>query len=160
MTDQRRTWWNPFSRRRRTTEGDTAAVRSGGDVSAEQRRALESSLEELRTLLRTERGRLRPDTWQCASGMVERTAELLPQWATVTEGRASEALRVEDVVRRHLPRRIEAFLEIPDSQKPAAAAELLDQLTQLERVHGQAMRRLHAVSRIRLESLRELGRQE
>ncbi|MCT2008153.1 hypothetical protein FM125_02505 [Micrococcus lylae] len=111
-------------------------------------------MEQLRTLLKVERTRLRPDTWQRASQIVERTAELLPQWTELTEGRAAEALVVEDVVCRHLPRRLEAFLAVPDSQKPTAAPELLEQLEQLEQSHLKAVRRLHAVSRIRLESLR------
>ncbi len=127
---------------------------------AAQRHAVEEAVVRMRTLLREERGRLRPDTWTLASSMVEHAAELLPRWTDTAAQRAADALCVEDVVCRHLPRRLDAFLAIPDSQKPAAADELLDQLEDLQSLHGAAVRRLHAVSRIRLEALREVHQRE
>lgn len=149
MGRARRPWWNPFACRGVASSGHR-------DAGGEQSESLTDSVQQLRTLLKTERTRLRPDTWQRASRIAERTAELLPHWTELTEGRAAEALVVEDVVCRHLPRRLEAFLAVPDSQKPTAAPELLEQLEQLEQSHLKAVRRLHAVSRIRLESLRAL----
>lgn len=153
MTDASRPWWARLTGRGRT---DAEEARAGGSPAEEQAETLRTAVRRLRRLLRDERARLRPDTWNRSSDMVERTAELLPQWEELSAGRASEALVVEDVVYRHLPRRLEAFLAVPDSQKPAAAPELLEQLEDLERSHLRAVRRLHAVTRIRLESLGEL----
>lgn len=152
MTDAQRPWWGRFTSRGRTE----AAGGQGHSPIEEQAEALTAAVDALRRMLRAERSRLRPDTWSRSSDMVERTAELLPQWTELATRRASEALAVEDVVCRHLPRRLEAFLAVPDSQKPAAAPELLEQLEDLEQTHMRAVRRLHAVTRIRLESLDEL----
>lgn len=156
MTDERRPWWNPFADRRRADVADVESRAAESKPTREQEEAVRTAVAELRALLRAERGRLRPDTWTCSSDIVERTAELLPHWGELSERRAAEALAVEDVICRDLPRRLEAFLAVPDSQKPSAAPELLEQLIELEEAHLRAVRRLHAISRIRLESLREL----
>ncbi|XNZ00398.1 hypothetical protein ACL90Y_11875 [Micrococcus luteus] len=155
MTTARPRWWNTFASRRGAHADRGPDPHEGMD---EQVRAVEDAVGQLRKLLRDERGRLRPDTWTIASTMVERTAELLPRWAETATQRAADALEVEDVVCRHLPRRVEAFLAIPDSQKPASADELLAQLEELQRGHAAAVRRLHALTRIRLEALRDVRR--
>lgn len=146
MQDETTPWWKPFARRR---EHNTSPA-------AEQRQRVEAAVQDLRELLRSERGRLRPDTWATADLVTRRTEDLLPHWGALAEQRAAETLTVEDIVCRDLPRRLEAFLAVPDSQKPALASELAEQLSSVEQDHLRACRRLHAVSRIRLESLREL----
>jgi hypothetical protein len=146
MSERKTPWWNPFASRGQDSH----------DSADGQRELIARAAKDLRELLSRERGRLRPDAWSTAIAMVGRTEELLPHWDGLAAQRTAAALTVEDAVCRHLPRRLEAFLAVPNSQKPVLADELAEQLRMLEEEHLRACRRLHAVSRIRLESLREI----
>ncbi|MBB4734493.1 hypothetical protein [Micrococcus cohnii] len=118
---------------------------------------LSTQIDALRRLLREERDRLRPDCWSLAWEMTERTAQLLPSWEGLRADDAASCLDVEDVVGRYLPDALTAFLAIPDRQKPAAADELLAQLTTLDHEHLRATRRLGRRLRSRLRAAGEVA---
>ncbi|MDO5635351.1 MAG: hypothetical protein Q4G34_10865 [Micrococcus sp.] len=119
---------------------------------------LRAGVERGRHVLQQERRRVRPDSWELAWSIVESSAELLPQWDSMQAKRGADALVVEDIVCRYLPQSLEAFLEIPDSKKPAAAPELLDQLSLMSAELRRAIRRLHGAQRTQLEAVGDVLR--
>jgi len=106
---------------------------------------VENAVGRLRSLLTLERGRIRPDTWNTAWALVESVAELLPAWDRVAAVRGAEAVELMEVLEGPLPRALDAFLVIPDSQKPALADELLQQMNTLDTRARRPLRRLTRV---------------
>ena len=138
-------WW-PF-------RGTSDAPRNDDDAG---RADLQAAVESLRTLLRTDRHRLRPDSRAVAWTITEHAAEYGPSWGRLRAPRPAETQELLLLLSRRLEPLLRDFLDLPDSQKPAHAEELHTQLGALSEDAQRLGRRLTRSLSARLRARGEL----
>ncbi|MGW5853633.1 hypothetical protein [Micrococcus sp. NPDC055215] len=149
--------WPPWRHSSRADMPARAEDRPRGvRESLAPREDLKAAADGLRELLTRESDRLRPDTWRELWDLHAGVEALLPAWDRMAAARAAEALDVLDVLQRHLPRAVDAFLAIPDDQKPWHAGEFARRIEVLGRRVEGSRRRLTRVLTSALEAQGEL----
>lgn len=137
--------WFTWKRQQKDSDAPSEGERGGMPTPLVPVAEVENAVGRLRGLLALERGRIRPDSWNTAWALVESAAELLPAWDRVAAVRGAEAVELMEVLEGPLPRALDAFLAVPDSQKPAMADELFRQVTTLDTRARRPWRRLTRV---------------
>ena len=131
-----------------------AAYASGVPRAGATAEQMEARIQDLRETVRRQRDRMPPDSHPVLEGLFSGLQDVTGRWQDVSRA-PEQRLVLEQVVHQYLPDTLEAFLQLPDSAKPAAAAEWTQQLRILR---TEVDRSRDTVLRHDLEAMRTNGR--
>lgn len=108
---------------------DMKAQEEASRLSTEQE-ALREQLKQTETTIRTRQGELPPATHGQLRMMVVGLDEIIQRWEALRRAPEQQDA-VAMTIRRHLPRTLDLFLELPDTAKPQHAEEFKGQISLL-----------------------------
>lgn len=116
----------------------TYGMFTGREITLHRRRAeitteqasLRDSLSAVESVVRTRSGQLPPSTHGQLRMILVGLGEVVERWETLRRT-PDQQDAVAATIRRHLPRTLELFLELPDTAKPQHAQEFRDQISVL-----------------------------
>lgn len=127
---------------------------SGVPVHGASQQDMTDRLDDFQQTVRRRRTQLPPAAGYELSTVEASLRELITRWEDVCHA-PEQRMVLETVVYQYLPNTLEVFLRIPDSAKPAAAPEWINQLRLLS---SEVTRSRDAVLRNDLEAMRSNGR--